>query len=790
MGMTWRKVWRDLWHNKLRTLLVVLATTVGVFTLGFVFGSSGVMREQMTESHRASQAPHLEFYTSRFDQDMVDAILREPGVADAEGENWSSFRWRPEGEKDWREGWAIARGDYHAQHMYPVQLLEGEWPDGRMLAVERMSSRYFDLPLGTPILVEVGQRERRVTLTGVMRHPYVPPPQIGMGEATFCTTPEMVSWLTGEEEGFTTLNVRLESFSQEMAEEAAERIKDRLERAGLVVGFYDIVDPDVHWGQDMMDATFLILTVLGALSLALSGFLIINVMNATIAQQIWQIGVMKVVGATFGRVVRIYLATVAVYGLLSLFLAVPLGILAAHLLSVWLLDLFNIVVKDVTVMPAAIGIQFAVGLVVPVVAAAVPVVIGARISPHQAIGTHGLGHGMKNGPLDRLLSRIRRLPRPMALSLRNTFRRKARVALTLLALVLGGVMFIMVLSLSSSFSNTIEVLLSDFGFDVLVEFDRPYHVARLIEVTESTPGVDRAEVWDRQPAQLALDSGEELDVGVWGVPSDSVMFNPRVVRGRALLPDDDRAILLNNKIAADEGFQVGDEIKLTIGGRESTWTVVGLILNINNDHHDNFAPFGALAQATGSGNRGALVMVQSEQHGAGVQAALTNDLRQVYKERRVAATYFETADQLRERELSAFDIITYLMLAMAVLAAVVGGVGLASTMAINVVERGREIGVMRSIGATSPAIAWIFVAEGMLIGLLSWLLAAPLSYPGARAFSQLVGVALLDLPLDFSYSVGGMALWLALVIVLSALASLWPALRATRVSVRESLAYE
>jgi putative ABC transport system permease protein len=130
------------------------------------------------------------------------------------------------------------------------------------------------------------------------------------------------------------------------------------------------------------------------------------------------------------------------------------------------------------------------------------------------------------------------------------------------------------------------------------------------------------------------------------------------------------------------------------------------------------------------------------------------------------------------------------MLAMAILAAAVGGVGLMTTMSINVVERGREIGVMRAIGATSGSILGVFIVEGVLVGVLSWLLAAPLSYPGARVFSGVIGNTLFELPLDFQYSVGGGVLWLVVVVVLSALASLWPALRATQVSVREALAYE
>ncbi len=97
---------------------------------------------------------------------------------------------------------------------------------------------------------------------------------------------------------------------------------------------------------------------------------------------------------------------------------------------------------------------------------------------------------------------------------------------------------------------------------------------------------------------------------------------------------------------------------------------------------------------------------------------------------------------------------------------------------------------MRAIGASSPTIVGLFITEGVLVGALSWLLAVPLSYPGARLFSDLIGEIVLNMPLDFVYSAGGMALWLMIVLVLSALASLWPALEATKVTVREALAYE
>jgi putative ABC transport system permease protein len=766
---------------------------VGVFALGLVFGLSDVMRTRMTESHRAGVPAHVTLGTSTFDQDVVDTVLDVPGVADAEGETWASVRWKSEGETEWRDGIMIARADYEAQRMNLLDLLDGAWPAHsgieRALAAERMTSRHYNVPLGTTILVEFGRSERRLPIEGIVRYSDAYPPQL-VDVATFFATPETVAWLTDEEEGYNRLNVRLESFSEEAANEVGERIQDRLRRMGLGVGGYGVTDPEVHGAQETIDSVLLILTVLGGLSLGLSGFLVVNMMNATVAQQVWQIGVMKVVGATGGRVMRVYLAVAVIYSLLSLLLAVPPGAVAAHLLASVLLSIFNVPVGPFRLMPAAFGIQVAVGLVVPLLAALVPVFGGARISPHQAISNYGLGAGFGSNWLDRLIGRIRRLPRPLALSLRNTVRRKARVALTLITLILGGVMFIVVMSVSASMNNTLEVVLDDFGFDVLVVFDRLYRVVRLVEVADDVPGVTSAEVWDQRGAQLSLTGDEEREVFLWGVPPDSKMFSPRILSGRGLLPGDGRAILLNSKIAADEGFQVGDEIELTISERESTWTVVGLILNVNNLQRDNFVPFGALARTTGTVNRGGVVMVMSGEHDSMAQQGLVRDLREAYTGRGMEPAGLQSADEVRQQNQAVFNAITYLMLAMAVLAAIVGSVGLMSTMSINVVERGREIGVMRAVGARSSAILGIFVVEGVMVGVLSWLFAVPLSYPGALLFNNLVGSTLFQMPLDFDYSASGMVGWLAIVIVLSALASLWPALRATQVSVREALAYE
>jgi putative ABC transport system permease protein len=127
---------------------------------------------------------------------------------------------------------------------------------------------------------------------------------------------------------------------------------------------------------------------------------------------------------------------------------------------------------------------------------------------------------------------------------------------------------------------------------------------------------------------------------------------------------------------------------------------------------------------------------------------------------------------------------------MAVLMGIVGGLGLAGTMGINVTERTREIGVMRAVGATNRALLLTVITEGLLLSVLSWIIGLAASFPLSRWFSQAVGNAFIDTPLGYQYSTRGAIMWLVLLLAIAGLASFVPARRASRLTVRDVLAYE
>jgi putative ABC transport system permease protein len=172
------------------------------------------------------------------------------------------------------------------------------------------------------------------------------------------------------------------------------------------------------------------------------------------------------------------------------------------------------------------------------------------------------------------------------------------------------------------------------------------------------------------------------------------------------------------------------------------------------------------------------------------QRAITSAVEEHYDRADIEVVNTFLVKDEREEIDAAFAIIVVLLMVMTVILAMVGGLGLMGTMSLNVIERTREIGVMRAFGASSAAVFRIVIIEGLLIGMMSWVLAIGLSVPISIVLARSVGVSFMDYPMPAIYSIGGVIAWAALVIVISIVASFLPALRAVHLTVTQVLAYE
>jgi putative ABC transport system permease protein len=196
------------------------------------------------------------------------------------------------------------------------------------------------------------------------------------------------------------------------------------------------------------------------------------------------------------------------------------------------------------------------------------------------------------------------------------------------------------------------------------------------------------------------------------------------------------------------------------------------------------------SQIEGGVGRAGVVFVKTEQHDTAYQEQVAKAMEEHFESFGFQVDWRQTSNSERARSEAQFNVLIMFLLIMAVLLAVVGGIGLMGTMSLNVLERTREIGVMRAIGASDGAVLQIVIVEGLLIGTLSWLVGAVLALPLGKTLSNIVGYSIMQADLNYTYSVEGVGVWLAVVLVLAALASFWPARNASRVTVRDVLAYE
>jgi putative ABC transport system permease protein len=575
----------------------------------------------------------------------------------------------------------------------------------------------------------------------------------------------------------------------------AESVADKIERSGLTVQRVDVPDPGELALQSLFDSLALLLTPLGLLALGLSSFLVVNTISALMSQQVRQIGVMKAIGARRGQIVILYLGAVLIYSLAALAVAIPLTSVVAGGIVSFLGGFINVEFPRWSLPVNILLIQILVGILVPLLAAILPVLKGTSVTVREAISDYGTGtEPGTEGWFTRMLHAIRGISRPMRLSLRNTFRRKGRLALTLITLVLGGMLFITVGSVRSSLDGLIETGLEYYQFDVLIEYKRPYRTAQVEQVVRATAGVGIVESWASTQAVRTRDDGSEGDpLTMNALPSTSAMVNPTLAEGRWLLPEDQNAIVLSqNVLSAEPDVKVGDTIMLEIDDKSSPWVVVGVAQVLGGPPNviPVYVNYDYYARLTGDVGR-----VTSTQLKLAPGAGITQDEMATLLEERLTAAGYEvgrtfTIDTLRRFTGAFFDIIVYLLLTMGVLIALVGALGLMGTMSTNVLERTREIGVMRAIGASDGAVQRIVLVEGIFIGWISWLFGALIAFPVGLLLANTVGLVLFQTQLPYVFSANGLITWFIIVTVLGALASFLPAWNASRLTVREVLAYQ
>lgn len=798
-----RKVLMDVRSNRLRSILVIASVTVGLFAVGVIATLHQVMTRDLSEGYAQANPPNIRISAAPFDPDLVQALERVEGVRQAESAREFGVRLES------RPGEWIAV-DMHAiqpdenREIGQVEVMEGRYPPGEgEVVIEHYKLADTHARVGDMITFEpVGGKPRRLQLVGVIGDQTVGAFEGGAG---FFLAPvqayvdhKTAEWMQQplpDRDNVIYLTVERGGDDDDALWETAEQVRDKIETAGGRVISIGVRGSYDHPNRRYVEALSTVLLLLGLLVLFLSGFLITNTLQAIIQQQVTQIGILKTLGGRRIQVTILYMGLILIFGTAAAILAVPLAFTTAFGQVEPLALTINMAYGGPRVLPEVLLLQIGMALIAPQLAALFPIWSGARISVQEALSGVRQSGKPHQTAFDRMIRRVRGFSRPTQIAIRNTFRRKGRLALTLITLSLGGSIFIATFNVRVTMDSYVELVSRYFLADVNLTLSGARRVDEIVDMLQQVPGVGLVEAWGAaSPEVVRADESTGENAILLAPPADSQLVNPQMLAGRWIIPGDEHAIALNETFQMEfPQLGVGDRLKLNINGKETEWTVVGFFqLAGRSSGLMAYTSYEALSHVTGQiGQAGAYRIVSADSRSDRAdQENLARAIEAHLEAGGIQVADITTGSYLSSSSAQGFATLTGFLMFLAFLTALVGSIGLAGTMSLNILERTREIGILRAIGATDRHLRRQVLTEGMLIGVISWFLAAMASFPMSKLLSDSVSQAIFGNPSNLTLTPTGYLIWLAAALILSAAASLLPARSAARLTIREVLSYE
>jgi putative ABC transport system permease protein len=810
------KLRRDLRATWRRLALMVIAIAISLTVFGGVLAAWATASRESSGAYMSTEPASATILLEKaIDAEQMAVIAaqaqRRPGVVEATGRTqFDSHIWVNGQSRDSPlQVFVAPPDDPMRMAKFDVQQ-EGSWPPspGEIL-LGRDSLTLLDVAVGDTVTVETPSGEPvRLQVAGTVYDPSLSPsPQEQRGRgymsAASLATPGKQAYLDQLKLQVADPGRTRPSRDRDAVVAVAGEVGRWLQRDyRLAIREIQVPKPYAHPHQWQADALLLSLLAGGAAALLLATILVANMLNNLFTQQIPQIGIMKAIGARSGRIGRLYLAMTLLVAAAATLLALGPAILIGRSGVAAILGFLGIQADSLAAPWWTYAVVLAAGLVLPPMMALIPLVKTSRTTVRAAIDHHGGGSrpSAATGVLARL-GRNRHLDRGLLMALRNTIRRPARFWLSVGLLASAGVVFVAGMSLSTGVEAITEEQKRQRTWDVDVQLASPASMGQVSSLIGRRSDVSRVEGLRIAPTGIAgpgqipvtrtyPDQGHGR-VSVTAIPAGSTMFPLlKLLEGRWLNPDETGAVVLN-QIARNNtvlNIGAGDTVQLLVGGTPTTWRVVGIVEE-RMGGGGVYATAEGFANAMGQPQRVNQLRIVTVRHDEQTRSAVADAANKALTDAGInveSAASVSRSEAISEGHMG--PIVT-IVLAIAVAMGVVGGIGLASTMSTNILDRTREFGVMHAIGARPRAVRRIVIAEGVFLALASCLVAVIPALTLTAVLGAGLGNLFFSAPLPFRVSLLAVGIWTVLVVLGAVLATDAAATRASRLTVREALAY-
>jgi putative ABC transport system permease protein len=798
----WKKLLRDLQAARGRMAMMVIAIAVSIFGVGTILSAYTILAREMKRNYMGTNPASAFLELDRVDDALVEGVRQRPDIADAEAGSWVVGRVEIK-PNEWMPLLLFVIRDFDATRISTVNPEAGSFsPPEQTILVEREVLPLLKVKVGDALTVQTPNGGRHeIVISGSVHDPALAPAWQEQTVYGYITPATLAS--LGESETLHILKIIVKGQPQDIAtiDSTTSNLAEWLKGQGYTVDEIRIPPPGKHPHQSQMTTVLSLLLVFSLMALILSAILTATMINGLLAQQIRQIGIMKAIGARSIQITSMYLVLIVALGGAATVLGIPSGVAAGRGFSGIVAKLLNLTIYSDTIPAWTYVILLLMGVLTPFLVALSPILRTTRTTVRETITDYGISREtFGSRGLDGWLSRIRAFDNTLKLALRNTFRRRGRLILTLSLLAAAGGMFMTGVNVKTGWSAYLNQSAADRHYDLEIRLNSPQSEEKVISTISAVPAVQKVESWNLTP--VALYRPDELDIvrtypdgghgsfSLRSVSPESKLIATPLLSGRWLKGDDTNAVVLNqNAKAFFPDAEVGDDIRLMVEGRLVTFRIVGVIKQILTPSTAYVAPAmyaGATGQPLRSTNAVRIVM---QEHDKGAMASITKEIERALAAENISVKVAVSEALLGEAVSGHVYIFIFALILISTVMAVVGALGLMSSMGTSVIERTREFGIMRAIGARSNTILRNIISEGVFIGLMSWAIALPLSIPLTSGIDYVVGYMSFRAPLPLTLSPVGFGAWLAVIVIGSIAASAYPARQAAQLTVRETLAY-
>jgi putative ABC transport system permease protein len=785
-----RKSITDLSRRKSRTVFAAATLALAVAGMG-MFALPTLMNRSMDATVTSERLPDLTIYTRpvALDRAQLATLAAIPNVTAVEPR--SSY-----GGQMYvgaRRAFAQVRGvaDFSQQAANVVHVASGAAPLGGQVLTDVQNAKQGLLS------VRQGQTIRVIGADGVARELAVSGEARNLDGGQNVTSnnvivlyanPATVTTLSGVS-GYGELDFRLADTSSAAVTHTVGAVRSALTAVPGFSGFTQL--PQTRAAGDWPGKSrftqftkfFYVITLMALLSALV---LIANTITTLVAEQTAEIGIMKAVGGRRRQIAAVYLKTALLLGALGTAVGVAVGLLLANGLARYFGTTFYAVTTSFGVDWRILLLSAVVGLVAPPLVALPAIRRAVRVPLREALQASGSAVGGQDAG-DRLLRSVPFLPRTTQIGLRNVARRRRRSISTTLVIAFAVATFLAATGMATSATNASRASWGDHGEDVKItaQGHRGFD-ATAASLIRATPGVATAEPMFVTDVNLAGKSAR-----IWAV-TQATMFHYRLAAGRWYTAAEEqtqaRVAVVERDIARSTGTRVGDSITVETAAGPVTLRVIGISSNQQENGTALFVPLTTMhALMTGmpADDNDYWVRTTSQNHSlidqttTRVQDTLTAHGYPNNSE----IVYVHLANEVASNRAltTTFTMIGFLIVLISM-------AGLAGTLTTSVLERTREIGILRAIGARARHIRRIFTTETLALAVTGWLIGIPLGYLINRFLIwMLKEVANTETPFTFPLS----HVWLALAgtIVLALLVTLAPIRRAVHYRPGDALRY-